>query len=80
VALKSKSGRKCGGGRVFAPAIMITPNPTGMVRCLFWDKLALAKASVDDHWSFDEAAKRESLRKARAARSKAKLQGLADMV
>jgi len=60
---------------------MITPNPTGTVRCLFWDKLALAQApKADDHWSFDEAAKRESLRKARSAKREAKLQGLADMV
>ncbi len=63
---------------------MITPNPTGIVRCTFWDKLALSKASVDDHWSFDEAAKRESLRRARSAKREARneiaLQELADMV
>ena len=63
---------------------MITPNPTGMVRCSFWDKLALAKASTEAHWSFDEAAKRESLRRLRQAKREekreARVSALADMV
>lgn len=59
---------------------MTTPNPSGMVRCLFWDKLALAKASAETHWSFDEAAKRESLRRLRLVKREARVSALAEMV
>ena len=51
-----------------------------MVRCLFWDKLALAKASAETHWSFDEAAKRESLRRLRQVKREARVSALAEMV
>jgi len=45
---------------------MTTPNPTGTVRCTFWDKLALAQApGAEPHWSFDDDARRRSILEAR---------------
>lgn len=52
---------------------MTTPNPSGCVRCTFWDKLAQAVApSAEPHWSFDDDARRRSILEARAKRLRIK--------
>jgi hypothetical protein len=60
---------------------MTTPNPSGTVRCTFWDKLALAQTpKAEEHWSYDMTAARKSILAARAARRQAKLNELLSLL